>query len=157
MPFAFPAPENDTDRHLLDGIQTHGWSVVKVLADDGGPDFAFTIGLWANYNHPEIMMVGLDIELMHHVLNNIGDEVKTGGQRFEDGKQYPELLEGYDCAFVSVAPEHFEEYLGTAMWLYRQQPFAALQCVWPDKQGFYPWQDSFNPQWRTRQPVLNTP
>lgn len=157
MAFAFPAPESDFDRRLLSGIETHGWYVLGVPADDEGPGFAFTAGLWGNYNHPEIVMVGLDIDLMHHVLNIIGDAVKTGHQRFEDGRQYPELLEGYDCAFVEVAPEHFKEYLGTDMWLYQRKPFEALQCVWPDKQGLYPWQDGFNPKWRELQPVLNTP
>ncbi|WP_158679815.1 DUF4262 domain-containing protein [Deinococcus sp. NW-56] len=157
MAFAFPIPEDDFERELLSNIQTYGWAVVKVPEDEEGPGFAFTVGLWGNYNHPEMVMVGLDLDLMHHVLNLIGDAVQTGQQGFEDGQRSPELLEGYDCAFVRVAAGHFTEYLGTALWLYGQQPFEALQCVWPDSEGLYPWQDDFNPEWRELQPLLSTP
>ncbi|WP_216328551.1 DUF4262 domain-containing protein [Deinococcus aestuarii] len=157
MAFTFPAPENDFDRRLIDGIRTHGWYVLKVPADEEGPSFAFTVGLWANYGHPEIIMVGLDLDLMHLVLNIAGDEVKTGHQRFEDGRQYRNSWRATIALLSESRRSISKEYLGTAMWLYRQQPFAALQCVWPDKQGLYPWQNGFNPEWRDLQPVLNTP
>ncbi|MCP2014095.1 hypothetical protein L1280_001232 [Deinococcus sp. HSC-46F16] len=157
MVFAFPTPEDDFERELLSSIQTHGWSVLKVPADEEGPGFAFTLGLWGNYGHPEVIMVGLDLDLMHQILNLIGDAVKAEQQRFEDGQHYAELLEDLHCAFVEVAANHFMEYLGTALWLYGQQPFEALQCVWPDREGLYPWQDGFNPEWRELQPLLSTP
>lgn len=46
--------------------------------DDLGPGFAYTVGLWHTYRSPELTMFGLDIHLMHELLNRLGDGVATG-------------------------------------------------------------------------------
>ncbi|WP_420810589.1 DUF4262 domain-containing protein [Deinococcus gobiensis] len=124
--------------------------------DDEGPGFAFTVGLTANYQHPEIIVLGLPLELMHALLNVIGRAVK-GGHRFEANRHYAGLLTDAECAFIDVAATHCRDFLGTAMWFYQSHPFQALQCVWPDKQGTYPWDESCSTDWQVLQPLLDTP
>ncbi|WP_019010945.1 DUF4262 domain-containing protein [Deinococcus aquatilis] len=155
MTFSPPSPQDDFDRTLLHHVQNHGWFVVKVPDDEAGPGFAFTVGLSLNYQHPEVILIGLDLELMHRVLNAIGEDVKAGQQHYESGLRFSNLLEGYDCAFVSVATAQHREYLGTLVWFYSNQPFSAVQCVWPDKLGQYPWDSAAHPQFRSRQPILD--
>lgn len=157
MTAPFPEPENDFDANVFRGIQDHGWFVLKVPEDVEGPGFAFTVGLWANYQHPELIIVGLNLDVMHQILNLAGNEVRDGRQRFKAGQLTSELIEGYPCAFAEVALEVYKDYLGYAQWLYRHESFPALQCVWPDQQGYFPWQPQFLDALRTSQPMLGQP
>lgn len=154
MTLPFPEPEDEFDATLLRGIQECGWYVLKVSEDIEGPGFAYTVGLWGNYQHPELIIFGLDLDVMHQILNVAGNAIREDQRRFEPGELDAGLVEGYSCAFVNVAPEAYQEYLGYARWLYRQQDFPALQCVWPDRRSYFPWQPDFSEDLRTRQPLL---
>lgn len=125
------------DRKRLHDIVRHGWHVLKVMEDDEGPAFAFTIGLYHSFKHPEVLMAGLDLDFMHSILNNIGDDVKKG-MKYEAGKAYPEIVADYNCSFQRIDRRLYKDYLGTAMYFYKPETFPALQCVYPDKAGRFP-------------------
>lgn len=154
MSVTFPEPENAFDTEVLQGIQQQGWFVLNVPEDVEGPGFAFTVGLWMNYQHPELVMFGLDADVMHRILNLAGDEISRGAQQFEPGDFTASLLDGAMCCFVKIGAEAYPEYLGYAVWLYSHQAFPALQCIWPDRQGHFPWQPQFAPALMSRQPLL---
>jgi hypothetical protein len=42
------------------------------------PDFAYSIGLWHHARHPEIAMSGLDLGLMHRLINDCAARVHAG-------------------------------------------------------------------------------
>jgi hypothetical protein len=44
------------DAQMRADIATYGWHVIKVLEDDEGPGFAFTIGLYQRFEHPELIV-----------------------------------------------------------------------------------------------------
>lgn len=65
-----------------------GWQVILVAEDaacsdpehqahsaddhgDPGAAFAYTVGLWHRFGHPELLMSGLDQRVMHSALNEI--------------------------------------------------------------------------------------
>ena len=68
------------DRDLLLRLEQHGWFVMKVGAGDGEPAFAYSLGLFENFNHPEIILFGLDLDTMHTLinLNPAVEPVQTG-------------------------------------------------------------------------------
>jgi hypothetical protein len=134
--------ERASDEKLLQDIAEYGWHVVLIAEDEEGPAFAFTVGLYHSYGHPEVLIQGLGLDLMHQVLNAIGDEAK-GGQRYEAGCRYPDLLESYDCLFQTIERSYYPEYLGYANWYYKGDNFPALQCVWPDMKGRFPGEEGF--------------
>jgi hypothetical protein len=72
---AFPTPEGAGDRKLLADVKKFGWHVIKVAADDEGPAFAYSIGLYHSLQHPEIVTFGLDVTDMHRMINSIGEAV----------------------------------------------------------------------------------
>nr|MBP6387351.1 DUF4262 domain-containing protein [Pseudarcicella sp.] len=77
----------DITEKLLSDIEKYGLTVILVRATDYLPSFAYTIGLWKNYKHPEIIGFGLKIETLHTVLNDIAELVKNG-QTIELNKNY---------------------------------------------------------------------
>lgn len=58
-----------------------GWKVMGIAADKGSPGFAYTIGLYHNYKHPEIILFGLSVDIAFTLLNDVGARVK-GGRSF---------------------------------------------------------------------------
>ena len=153
-PFLIPTAEDESDRKLLSDISDYGWHVVKVNEEDGLPGFAFTVGLYYQYCHPEIMIMGLRHETAHTLLTSIQRIVHEGGRiqpwsTVEDVASFP-------LTAVPIHISHYREHLGYGIWFYRSlpEPFPALQLVWPDKAGIFPWQDGYDQRYHQLQNVL---
>ena len=58
-------------------IEKFGWTVLLLEATDYLPSFAYTVGLWKNYKHPEIISFGLTINTLHLILNDVGEIAKS--------------------------------------------------------------------------------
>ena len=148
-----PRCEGANDAKILADVAEYGWHVVKVFEKDETPAWAFSIGLYCNFNHPEVVVFGLDSDLMHSVINSIGDAVRTG-TKFEVDANYQDLIEAYSCTFKPVRPVWYRDFLGYANWFYKDQSYPVLQCIWPDRNSRYPWEPEFNPNWLWAQPLL---
>jgi len=141
------------DAQMRADIATYGWHVIKVYEDDEGPGFAFTIGLFQRFDHPELIVFGLPLDTMHLMLNGAGEAVRAG-RPFAAGHNYDDILEGYDCTFRPVSRKHYEAYLGSARWYYEGDGFPVLQLIWPDREHRYPWAAPADAWIREAQPVL---
>jgi len=142
-----------SDQQVLDDVAEHGWHVMNVLELPEAPGWAYSIGLYQTFGHPEVVVFGLNSDLMHRMINYVGEDIRSG-KRFEDGKQYPELIEAYSCIFKTVNVRWYQPFLGYANWFYKGTEYPALQCIWPDKKSLYPWDANFNPSWLYAQPLL---
>ena len=148
-----PLPEDDSDRKLLADIERVGWHIVGVDADDEGPGYAFSVGLFHTLEHPEIIIFGLSNETAAELINVIGVHVQ-GGARFHAGDQSNDVADGFSVAFTEVPTDAYREYIGYALWFYESFDFPVLQCVWPDKSGLFAWQDGYDNRFDQLQPVL---
>ncbi|HZH90257.1 MAG TPA: DUF4262 domain-containing protein [Pyrinomonadaceae bacterium] len=144
---------NKSDKKTLSDVAEYGWHVVMVFEDDEGPGFAYTVGLYQTFRHPEILIIGLNVDLMSNILNSVGDDIKTG-TIYEAGKEYSEIVENYKCSFQKIDESFYTDFLGTGIWFYKGKPFPALQCVYPDISGHYPWHKNCNPALIEMQPLL---
>ena len=137
-------------------VKEFGWHVILVPEDDQGPSFAYSVGLHKTFNHPEILVLGLEIKVMHQMINGIGDRVKEG-TRFLSGQRYQDILSGYDCLFAEVEEKYYRDYFGQAAAFYRGHSFQVLQCLWPDKHGLFPADADFPESLRPRQKLSLLP
>jgi hypothetical protein len=144
------------DAKVLGDIKTHGWHVVKVFAreNEPGPEWAFSIGLFHSFGHPEVLVFGLALDNCMKVINEIGRQVKAGS-RYESDREYPDILtDPYRCVFKTVETKNYRRYVGYALWFYECDPFPMFQCFWPDKGGHFPWDSRCNQVVKERQPLL---
>lgn len=127
--------------------------VIKVLSDERSPPFAYTVGL-----DPEIVIFGLndDLDLMHHVLNEIGIRMSKG-EKFEHGDKKKDILPGFVCPFARFPASAYEEHLGKAIDFHETKTFAVLQCIWPDPKKKLPWDPKVMLPILRRQPIFNRP
>lgn len=153
-PFTLPTPEDEADQRLLANINQFGWHVMGIDEDDDYPGFAFSIGFYYQYQHPEILLMGLPNQLAHTILASIQEMLEAGG-RIEPWSAVDEVA-NFALTAVPVHFDHYRAHLGYAMWFYQSldAPFPALQLVWPDKAGVFPWQEGYDRQYFQLQRVL---
>jgi hypothetical protein len=150
-----PEPERESQHKILSDVASQHCHVIKVLRGESNPPFAYSIGLYENFAHPEILVVGLDLDLMHRLINGMKDLI-SAGTRFSPGSRCSEILNNLDCEFRPVAPLHYANLFGQASWFYGGDDFPVLQCVWPDRQGRFPGERDFDLTFSDLQPTYES-
>jgi len=145
--------EGDDDK-LLQDIAGIGWHVIMVEATDYLPGFAYTIGLWKNYNHPELISFGLSVKTLHSILN-IGGDLAKSRQQIKAGNIYEDFFENSRTQILNVDKRNIADYFGYAIWFYEQKEFPALQLVWADRNNKFPWESNFEIEFENKQPLLD--
>lgn len=141
------------EQKLLADVDEYGLHIVHVPEGTEGPAFSYTIGLWHNFEQPEVLVFGLPDEVAHELLNAIADAADDG-RKFLDQHRHEGLLVGYAVRFVAVPAHAYARHLGLARWAYEGDDFPCVQLVWPDKQGRWPWESGVRDGFRESQPVL---
>ena len=146
---------SDPEKKISNDVKQYGFHIAFVPEDEYLPGFAYTIGLKKTYNHPEIILFGLNQELLSAILNGIGEEIKKG-KKYNLNTDYENIISNYPVRFIEIKKEHYQDYLGYAGWFYNNTfDFPAYQLVWTDKENNYPWDDEFNENWKFKQPILD--
>lgn len=144
------------DAKVLREIHTDGWQITGVLAHEQnkGPDFAYSIGLFHSFCHPEIILFGLPIDVCMRAVNVIGIDIRNG-MHFQPLKEYDHILSRpHSCCFREVDRKHYHGHVGYALWFYETDPFPLMQCFWSDESGCFPWDSDCSPYAREAQPLL---
>jgi hypothetical protein len=143
-------PLDALDLRVLAEVAERGWHVIHV--EGAGEGHAFTIGLFRSFDHPEVLLFGL-ADAREAALDRLGARVR-GGERFEDGGVAEGILPDRAVSFRTIARRHYRTYLGYAGWFHGGPRFPALQAVWPDAEGRFPWERWSSRALREAQPVL---
>lgn len=149
------------DQKVVDDIAKFGWSGIHVPEDDEGPGFSYSIGFWESLAAPEVIVFGLNGDLMHNVLWEMFHQLKAG-KRLTDGECWSNLIESHDCISRPVHSTRIKEYFGYAIWYRRYRAgnpqLAAFQLFWPGKgDRLYPWEEGAHAAVRRHQPLLYLP
>ncbi|WP_198028221.1 DUF4262 domain-containing protein [Bradyrhizobium sp. WSM1743] len=152
--FEWPEPEHEVDKIILRNVRNHGCHIVGI--PDADPPFAFSIGLFVNYGHPELIIFGQRPENAQAIINLVRDRV-ADGHKFVDGDISGEFLENdYKLGFWQVPFKDYPEYLGTAIWFYSKSrlAFPCLQVIWQDVNRRFPWEAGCSLAVKQDQPLL---
>ena len=133
-----PAPENAEDDRLLGQIEHRGWIVVTVSPnlDDppGTPHFAYTAGLERTWDHPELIVLGLERREAYAALARAVERV-AAGQPLEVGTCHDGIVAGRPVVVGPVGSDHRRHNLTYADWLYDREDFRAAQLVHGDEES----------------------
>lgn len=142
------------DERTSSNIEKYGLSIIMIEATDYLPSFAYSIGLWKTYNHPEIICFGLRIETLHALFNDVADIIKNG-QKIEVGKNYDQIFESGLAEFISVDKRNLSDYFGGAIDYHKTKDFPAMQLVWTDRNNKFPWESDYEEEFVYKQPLLD--
>jgi Domain of unknown function (DUF4262) len=138
---------------LLENVEKFGWHVMLITEEKDTPGWAFSVGLYHTFKHPEIVIFGLPKDGMHAFINVIGEDIRAGRVYRSDDAD-TELIPGYTTTFQTVEKIWYGPFLGYATWFYEGIDFPVLQCIWPDKKNKFPWDADYNPELLRLQPLL---
>ena len=124
--------------HMAGLVRQYGWAINWVEPDRGHPPWGYTVGL-TFWNLPELVITGLDDRVVGSLLNAeanraIVEGLPAAGLPFE-------LTTGRVAEMVHVAEPR--AHLNTACGLFGDYPFTAVQYVWADADGRWPWEAGF--------------
>ncbi len=141
--FTMPTACDRSDHKVITDIQNVGWHIIHILEEDEQPKYSFSIGFYYQFGQPEILIIGLEFNLSHLLINDIGRHLQQG-ECLKEGLHYSEYIENYDICFKTVARKYYSEYFGYACWFYQNiDNFPIMQCIFPDRHGRFPWETGY--------------
>jgi hypothetical protein len=164
--FRWQDPEDESDRKMFRDILEHGCQIAAIEAGPNTPDFCYSVGLYLNFLHSEILIMGLPHQSCAKAINQICRETAEG-KKVAEGDVRSDLFEsGRPVRFIKVPQEYYIDNLGYAHWFYRslffqppaiEQKFPVLQALWPDKEMRYPDDPNCNPKVKAAQTLTTKP
>ncbi|HEY6100624.1 MAG TPA: DUF4262 domain-containing protein [Anaeromyxobacter sp.] len=144
------------DLRLMADVAQVGFHTA-VVAGEGEPmPRAFSVGFFRSWDHPEVALFGLAHDDLQFALDRIGARIRAG-DRFDHGDFAEGIVRGRTIAFRRIVPRHYPAHLGQAVWYHSGARFPALQAVWADGEGHFPWDRWFPRELRDVQPILFEP
>lgn len=144
--------------HLERKILEFGWTVVTVLADKRmiNPPMAYTAGLLENFNHPELIVFGLEAVDSLAVLNGLASRFVQAGTPVPLDVPIEKVFVGHLAVAKVAKREDAERYALFAEERARrsQRPFCVEQIVWSDDAGRFPWDERYDHSFDRIQPLL---
>jgi hypothetical protein len=138
-----------------ENIRQYGWSVIGVFPDqkNGDPGFSYSVGFTYTLKHPEIFVVGLNPETAQVLLNDLGDRIRNG-ERFDEPALVDNLIRDYPAAIRPITDKTAREHSNLGRQALSGVKFEACQLFYPDKGGYFPWDNGCNPRIAEAQTAL---
>lgn len=135
-------------------VEKFGPQVIMVSSTRYSPAFAYSIGLWETYSHPEIICFILPDNLGHEIINDVAEIIK-GGEKLKIGNIYSEIFQDSKNSFLKVDHQNIGDYFGAALNYYGNNHFDALELIWTDRNDRFPWEEYFEEEFVFKQPLLD--
>lgn len=143
------------DQEIAQSIERNGWHAIAV--DGADISFVYTCGLQYKYEHPDLIVLGLNPKAAHATLSYMVEAIKNG-QSFKQDGAYSEIMSA-PIFMRGVHQSQHEIYLGYAMAHRRSIGQAgtliARQIFWPDKNKLFPFEIGCDPKVCQAQPRLD--
>lgn len=133
-----------------------GWGILRIASN---PSWSYTFGLKAKFGVPDVLVFSLSHVIAMALLNTLGALAKDGKPIHKAGEITLDLAEGLPAAFVAIAEDKSVNYMGRGLVIddILGVKSEAVQLVWSDETGKFPWDPEFSEKFRLLQPVLGDP
>jgi hypothetical protein len=139
-------------------IETNGWALEPVTpradTEPPTPAYAYTIGVPALVGFPEIAVFGLTPVASNGLITLVIDALR-GGTEIPLAVELVGLLDNeLRCIFAAVDTDQAAGTFTTLDAWYRGQPYDVVQLLYPDRNGFMPYEIGYDQRLRYAQPVI---
>ena len=121
-------------RDIAEKIQKYGWTLISVFDPDKGTHFVYTVGLEQSFEHPELIVLDLPVDVACEMLNGLA-ELISDGRYFRAGERPRDLPVHPAIRFYRVNQRHYRDFLNVGRWFYGGENFRALQIAPADTVG----------------------
>ena len=139
-------------------IETHGWGLETITADPSSepptPACAYSIGMRAAVDFPDVAVFGLAPAAANGLVTLVADACR-GGTAIPLGAELVGLLDNeLRCVFAPIDPAIAAQRFATAVSWFQGEELDMVQLLYPDRNGFLPYEDGFDQRLRLAQPVV---
>lgn len=145
--FKWISPQDLLDEQIYREVLSDGCSILSFSSSATAPEFTYSVGLYLNFLHPEILLMGLHPDTARGIISRIREEA-IKGQTIEAGSVRHDLFDdGRELRFRPVPQERYLDYVPRNCNLYfslflrdasRDFGFPVLQGIWQDRGGSFP-------------------
>jgi hypothetical protein len=130
------------DQNRLDMIAQYGFCFNPVRAN--GTDFVYTAGLHRTFKHPEIFVMGYQIQDAVNLIGLVYERIKTG-DHFADTMVIDDLWNDDLFAIRPMLQSSTNQNAGRGQWLAGGE-FPAVQLFFTDENDLFPWDEGCDPR-----------
>lgn len=139
-------------------IEQEGWALESVRprsdTDPPTPSYAYTIGVPALVGFPELAVFGLTPAAAKGLIGLVVDACR-GGTEIPLGVELVGLLDNeLRCLFAPIDVDELGGLFPTTVEWYGGAPFQIVQLLYPDRNGWMPYEDGFEHRLRYAQPIV---
>ena len=146
--------DNESFEKTLCHIRENGVGIISVAGDDRSLGWTYSTGLFDTYGQPEIILTGFPAGLAQFIVNEVGRHY-LDGKRMEVNQRTEGFIgNNIDVIFKPVAKVWVNRLMLRTLWYYGNDDFPVLQCICPDFQNRFPWEEDFDISWKDRQALL---
>ena len=139
-------------------IETNGWALEPVAAvpdsDPPSPGYAYTIGLNQSFSFPDLVIFGLAPVAVKGLIDLVIEQVTSGVEIPRDVPLVGLLDNELRCVFSTVDVKDHAHLFTTGVKWNRGKVGDMLQLVWPDRNGWLPYEPGFDASMRMVQPTI---
>ena len=140
---------------IVQEIESNNRWYVICVGGGNEPLMAYSVGLFKNFGHPEIVIFGISPDAANRIINRIGTKIKEENMRYIPEMEYNDILVEFKATFLPVPKDSYDKVFNVAGWYYKGNNFRVLQLVWPDKNNKFPWEEGFNKKLDKFQPLID--
>ena len=132
-------------QNVDENIKKYGLANIHVFASEESPAFSYTVG-FTNQDLPEFITFGILPETGQDIFNDLYKRIGEG-ELFELGVPNNTVIKDLPVYFFAVSQTQAKEYINAANQ-YFDRNLEAIQMVWPDNKGNFPWDKDYNEGYR---------
>jgi hypothetical protein len=132
-------------------IRMNGFGILYSFAEL--PCFAYSAGIEESWRHPELIVFGLDYDLSTFLITETANLIR-GGASFTDPSGHYRIGDR-NVRFLEVSSNSAKHYLHETASYYGEKQFRALQILWSDEQGLFPFDHQCSDEVKRIQPILS--
>jgi hypothetical protein len=141
-------------------IESTGWALEAVPARPEvmppNPTYAYSIGLPAAVDFPEVAVFGLTPVAAKGLVTLVAD-ARRGGTEIPLGVELVGLLENeLRCLFAPIELDTWGPLFETATTWYEGADFEIVQMIFPDRNGWMPYEPGYDERLQVAHPVIGT-
>jgi hypothetical protein len=141
-------------------VETEGFAVEPVPPDSSTdpprPAYTYTIGFPTHAEFPDVAVFGLTPVAARGLLGLVAELRRGGAELPLDAELIGVLDNDLRCRFAPIDLEQWGALFNTAVAWYRDEPFELVQLIYPDRNGWLPYESGFDHRLRYAQPLVGT-
>lgn len=131
-------------------IRKNGFGIVYSFSEL--PSFAYTAGIEENWRNPELIIFGLDYDLSTLLITETANLIRGGASFTDQTGHY--RIGNINVMFLEVLTNSAKQHMPETTSYYGEKKFRALQMLWSDEQGHFPFDPQCSDEVKRIQPVL---